>query len=318
MAASTSKKKTASKTASKPGTLTSAKPGRVEVLKTYKLYIGGAFVRTESGRYLKLKNAKGELIANVCHASRKDFRNAVTAAGKALPGWSGKSAFNRSQILYRMAEMLEQRAPLLVDEMVLMGITRAAARKEVDLCIDRTVYFAGWCDKYSQIFSSVNPVASSHFNFTLPEPMGIVAVVAGPDTALLSLLSNLLPVLAGGNTAVVVAPEAYPLSSVFLSEVLNDSDVPGGVVNLLTGMHGELLPHLAGHMGVHALIVDACGDGTAAALREQCAENLKRLFLRSTDWTDPESQHPYLIMDTQELKTTWHPVEQISGAGSGY
>jgi acyl-CoA reductase-like NAD-dependent aldehyde dehydrogenase len=314
MAASTSQKKTASK----PATRTSAKAGRVEVLKTYKLYIGGAFVRTESGRYLKLKNAKGELIANVCHASRKDVRNTVTAAGKALPGWSSKSAFNRSQILYRVAEMLEQRSPLLVDEMLRMGLTKSAARKEVDLCIDRTVYFAGWCDKYSQIFSSVNPVATSHFNFSVPEPMGVIAVVAGQDTALLSLLSNLLPVLAGGNTAVVLAPEAYPLSSVSLSEVLNDSDVPGGVVNLLTGLHSELLPHLAGHMGVHGLIVDECTADSAAALREQCAENLKRLFLRDSDWTDPDSQHPYLIMDTQELKTTWHPIENIPGAGSGY
>ncbi len=288
------------------------------MLKTYKLYIGGAFVRTESGRYLKLKNAKGDVIANVCHASRKDLRNAVTAAGKALPGWSGKSAFNRSQILYRMAEMLEQRGPLLVDEMVLMGLTKTAARREVNLCIDRTVYFAGWCDKYSQIFSSVNPVASPHFNFTVPEPMGVIAVVAGKDTPLLGLLSNLLPVLAGGNTAVVLAPEAYPLSSVFLSEIVNDSDVPGGVVNLLTGLHQELLPHLAGHMGIHGLIVDDCSQETAASLREQCAENLKRLFLRDSDWTDPESQHPYLILDTQELKTTWHPIEVISGMGSGY
>src|SRR5690606_9871838 len=146
------------------------KPGRIGVLKTYKLDIGGAFPRTESGRYTKLPNAKGEVLANVCRASRKDFRNAVSAAGKALPGWSGKSAFNRSQILYRMAEMLEQRAPLLVDEMILMGLTRTAARREVDLCIDRTVYFAGWCDKYSQIFSSVNPVSSPHFNFSVPEP----------------------------------------------------------------------------------------------------------------------------------------------------
>ncbi|MCC5845010.1 MAG: aldehyde dehydrogenase family protein [Verrucomicrobia bacterium] len=316
MADSTSQKKPAANSASAKAPAPGR--GRVEVLKTHKLYIGGAFVRTESGRYLKLKNAKGELIANICHASRKDFRNAVSAAGKALPGWSGKSAFNRSQILYRIAEMLEQRAPLLVDEMVRMGVARAAARREVDLCIDRTVYFAGWCDKYAQIFSSVNPVASAHFNFSVPEPMGVITVVAGNDTALLSLLSNLLPVLAGGNTAVVLAPEKYPLSAVFLSEILNDSDVPGGAVNILTGLHQELLPHAAGHMGVHGLIVDDCAKDTAAGLREQCAENLKRLILRAADWTSPDSQHPYLIMDTQELKTTWHPVEKISGAGSGY
>ncbi len=316
MAASTSKTKSSATrgTAKAP----TPKRGRVEVLKTHKLYIGGAFVRTESGRYLKLKNARGDLIANVCHASRKDFRNAVSAAGRALPGWSGKSAFNRSQILYRIAEMLEQRAPVLVDELVLTGIPRTAARREVDLCIDRTVYFAGWCDKYAQVFSSVNPVASSHFNFSAPEPMGVITVVAGKNTALLSLLSNLLPVLAGGNTAVVLAPEACPLSAVFFSEILNDSDVPGGAVNILTGVQQELLPHAAGHMGVHGLIVDDCAKDTAAGLREQCAENLKRLILRAADWTDAASQHPYLIMDTQEIKTTWHPVEKISGMGSGY
>ena len=292
--------------------------GRVGVLKTYKLYIGGAFPRTESGRCTKLKNAKGDVLANVCRASRKDFRNAVSAAGKALPGWSGRSAYNRSQILYRMAEMMEQRAPLLIDEMVQMGYSTAKAKAEVELCIDRTVHYAGWCDKYQQIFSSVNPVASAHFNFSLPEPTGVVTVVAGNDTALLSLLSNLLPAIAGGNTCVLLASEKYPLSAITLAEVINDSDVPGGVVNLLTGQRDELFTHMAGHMGVHALVADGISNATTTELREQCTDNLKRFFRRQHDWTDPETQNPYLILDTQEIKTTWHPVEVIDGKGSGY
>lgn len=316
MAPSSSPKKPSKK--KPPVTPAPAKRTRIEVLKTHKLYIGGAFVRTESGRYLKLNDSSGRLIANICHASRKDFRNAVSAAGKTLPGWSGKSAFNRSQILYRIAEMLEQRGPILADEMRSMGLSATAARREVDLCIDRTVYYAGWCDKYVQLFSSVNPVASSHFNFSIPEPMGVIVIVCGNQTPLLNLLSNLLPVLAGGNTAVVLAPEAYPLSAVFLSEVLNDSDVPGGTVNILTGLHQELLPHAAGHMGVHGLILDGCDDKTAAELQNRSADNLKRLIRRDLDASDPATQHPYLILDTQELKTTWHPIEQISGMGSGY
>ena len=291
---------------------------RVGVLKTYKLYIGGAFPRTESGRYTKLTNAKGEVLANVCRASRKDFRNAVQTAGKALPGWSGKSAYNRSQILYRIAEMMEQRAPLLVSEMVQMGYTEARAKAEVELCIDRSVHYAGWCDKYQQIFSAVNPVASSHFNFSLPEPTGVVSIVAGNDTALLSLMSNLLPAIAGGNTAVVLASETYPLSAITLAEVINDSDVPGGVVNLLTGLRSELLKHMAGHMGVHALIADGIPHDTAAQLQEQCTDNLKRYYRRSHNWQNPDSQNPYLILDTQEIKTTWHPVEVIDGKGGGY
>lgn len=316
MAESTAKNK--KKVAATNGNGSADKGGRVGVLKTYKLYIGGAFPRTESGRYTKLKNAKGEVLANVCRASRKDFRNAVSAAGKALPGWSSRSAFNRSQILYRMAEMMEQRALLLVAEMVQMGYSQAKAKAEVELCIDRTVHYAGWCDKYQQIFSAVNPVASAHFNFTVPEPMGVVTVVAGNDTALLSLLSNLLPAMAGGNTVVLLASEKYPLSAITLAEVINDSDVPGGAVNLLTGQRDELFSHMAGHMGVHALVADDVPHNTAAKLQEQCTDNLKRFFRRAADWTDPDSQNPYLILDTQEIKTTWHPVEVIDGKGSGY
>jgi acyl-CoA reductase-like NAD-dependent aldehyde dehydrogenase len=294
------------------------KAKRVEVLKTYKLYIGGAFPRTESGRYLKLKNASGEVLANYCHASRKDFRNAVTAAEKALPGWSGKSAFNRSQILYRIAEMLETRKTLFVDEMQSMGYTTADAKTEMELCIDRTVHYAGWCDKYQQVFSAVNPVASSHFNFSVYEPMGVVTVVANNNTALLGLISNLLPAIAGGNTAIVLSSETYPLSAITFAEVINDSDVPGGVVNILTGKQKELNKHLASHMGVHALIVNDYAPEVAKDLQIQCTENLKRFYPRNLNWNQPETQNPYLILDTQEIKTTWHPIEEMGGSGSGY
>ncbi len=315
MAESMAKKKSAAEASNGKAKETAA---RIGVLKTYKLYIGGAFPRTESGRYTKFPNAKGEILANVCRASRKDFRNAVSAAGKALPGWSGRTAYNRSQILYRMAEMLEQRAPLFVEEMVQMGYSKPRAMAEVEQCIDRMVYYAGWCDKFQQIFSSVNPVASPHFNFSVPEPMGVVTMLVANDTALLSLLSNLLPAIAGGNTAVVLASEKYPLSSITLAEVINDSDVPGGVVNILTGQRAELSKHMAGHMGVHALVVDDAPAADAATIQEQCTDNLKRFYLRDSDWSDDDSQHPYLIMDTQEIKTTWHPIEVIGGMGSGY
>jgi acyl-CoA reductase-like NAD-dependent aldehyde dehydrogenase len=291
---------------------------RLEVLKTYKLYIGGAFPRTESGRYIKLKNTAGEVIANYCRASRKDFRNAVKAAEKALPGWSGKSAFNRSQILYRIAEILETRKAQFVEEMTTMGYTAAQAKNEVALCIDRTVHYAGWCDKYQQVFSAVNPVASSHFNFSVYEAMGVTAIAANNNTALLGLISNVLPAIAGGNVAIVLASETYPLCAITFAEVINDSDVPGGVVNILTGQQKELNKHMASHMGVHALIVNDYALEVSKELQLQCTENLKRFYARKIDWTKAESQNPYLILDTQEIKTTWHPIEEMSGSGSGY
>lgn len=307
-----------SKAAEKSSNGVAEKAARIEVLKTYKIYIGGSFPRTESGRYLKLKNASGEVLANYCHASRKDFRNAVTAAEKALPGWSGKSAFNRSQILYRIAEMLETRKALFVDEMVSMGYTAAQAKTEITLCVDRTVHYAGWCDKFQQVFSSVNPVASSHFNFSVYEPMGVVTIVSNNNTALLGLISNLLPAIAGGNTTVVLASEKYPLCAITFAEVINDSDVPGGVVNILTGQQKELNKHMAMHMGVHALVVNDYAPEVAKELQLQCTENLKRFYPRQLDWTKTETQNPYLILDTQEIKTTWHPIEEMGGSGSGY
>ena len=281
---------------------------RIPVSKTYKLFIGGKFPRTESGRYFPLHDDKGRLLANVCQGSRKDFRNAVVAARKAFPGWSGASAYLRGQILYRIAEMLESRREGFVEELVLQGAGRRAARSEVETSIDRLVHYAGWSDKYGQLFSAVNPVTSPHFNFSVPEPTGVVAVIAPRDPGLLGLVSNLAPALAGGNTVVALASEKIPLSAVSLAEVIHASDVPGGVVNILTGLEAELAGQFASHMDVNALV--HCGDvSRSAELQVAAAENLKRLILRTgRDWTREDAQDPYLILDTQEIKTTWHPV----------
>jgi len=227
---------------------------RLEILKTYKIYIGGQFPRTESGRYYKAKNAKGDLLANVCLSSRKDFRDAVIAARNAFGGWSGRAAFNRSQILYRIAEMLEGRRTQFTDELIKQGSTAANADKEINLSIDRLIYYAGWCDKFQQVFSAVNPVASSHFNFSVPEPMGVVSIIAPQDTSLLGLVSVIAPVIAGGNTCIVLASEQKPLCAVTFAEVINSSDVPGGVINILTGKPGELVKYFADHMDVNAVI----------------------------------------------------------------
>ncbi|MCE3283102.1 MAG: aldehyde dehydrogenase, partial [Chitinophagaceae bacterium] len=227
---------------------------RLEVLKTYKLYIGGQFPRTESGRYYIAKNKKGEQLANVCLSSRKDFRDAVVAARGAQKGWAGKAANNRGQILYRIAEMLEGRRAQFVDELIKQDSTKTQADAEVNLSIDRLIYYAGWCDKYQQIFSSVNPVASSHFNFSVPEPTGVVALIAPQESPLLGLVSVIAPVIAGGNVAIVLASETRPLCAITFAEVINSSDVPGGVVNILTGKPSELATQFASHMDVNAMV----------------------------------------------------------------
>ena len=282
---------------------------RVPVAKTYKLYVAGKFPRSESGRYYPLQRADGRLIANVCRASRKDFRDAVVAARGAVAGWSGASAYLRGQILYRIGEMLEGRREQFTSELVLQGSTLARARAEVTASIDRLVHYAGWADKYQQVFSSVNPVSSSHFVFSLLEPMGVVAVLAPEASGLLGLVSNVAPAIAGGNTCIALASRSRPLSAVSFAEVLHASDVPGGVVNVLTGFREELDEHFSSHMDVNAIVY--C-DGDAASIRrieEQAAGNIKRTFARvGTDWSDASAQGPYLIADTQEIKTTWHPV----------
>jgi acyl-CoA reductase-like NAD-dependent aldehyde dehydrogenase len=291
---------------------------RLNVLKTYKIYIGGQFPRTESGRYYALLNKKGDTVANVCLSSRKDFRNAVVAARSAFAGWSGKTAFNRSQILYRIAEMLEGRKAQFVEELVLQGLTAKAAETEVLQSIDRLVYYAGWCDKYSALFSSVNPVASSHFNFSVPEPTGVVSIIAPEDLGLLGLVSVIAPVICGGNTCVVLASNSLPLSSVTFAEVLATSDLSGGVVNILTGTSKELHSHFSSHMDVNAIIYCRNNKEEAKIISENSSLNVKRSFNWNKDWIKDENQNPYLILDLQEIKTTWHPIENIGIGGAKY
>lgn len=283
---------------------------RIAVAKTYKLYIGGQFPRTESGRYIAQHDATGAVIANVCRASRKDFRNAVVAARGAFAGWAGTSAYLRGQILYRIAEMLEGRREQFVSELAREGQAKRRAAAEVDASIDRVIHYAGWSDKYQQIFSAVNPVASSHFNFSVLEPAGVVAILAPEEPSLLGFVSNVMPAIVGGNTAVVLASESRPLAAVSFAEVLHASDVPAGVVNVLTGQRAELRRELASHMDVNALVVCDGDDASARRdLRHEAAENIKRVVERvGVDWRSAEAANPYRIRDTQETKTTWHPV----------
>ena len=282
---------------------------RIAVAKTYKIYINGKFPRTESGRYFALKDKKGNVIANMCRGSRKDFRNSVVAARNAQPGWASASAYLRGQILYRIAEMLEGRREQFVTELLQQGATTRTAEKEVDLSIDRLIYFAGWADKYQQVFSTVNPVSSSHFNFSVLEPTGVVAMLAPEESSLLGLVSNVAPTIAGGNSCVVLASENKPLCAVSFAEVLHASDMPGGVVNILTGFRSELTELFASHMDVNAVIYCDGGKSAAKIVQELAADNIKLVVARTqTDWTKSEAESPYLIRDTQEVKTTWHPI----------
>ena len=286
-----------------------AASSRVPVAKTYKIYIDGKFPRTESGRYFTLTDDDGNIIANMCRGSRKDFRNSVVAARNAVAGWSGAAAYLRGQILYRIAEMLEGRAEQFVAELALLGVSKRRARAEVDATIDRLVYYAGWADKYQQVFSAVNPVASSHFNFSVLEATGVVSVIAPNDSGLLGLVSNIAPVIVGGNTCVVLASETLPLCAVSFAEVLHASDVPAGVVNILTGFRDELTGQFASHMDVNAVIFCDGDAGVSKDIQQQAADNIKRVISRvDTKWSDDSAQNPYLIRDTQETKTTWHPI----------
>ena len=291
---------------------------RLEVLKTYKIYIGGQFPRTESGRYYSPADKKGKPLGNICLSSRKDVRNAVVAARKAFGGWSERTAFNRGQILYRIAEMLEGRREQFISELLVQGSSNVAAEKEVTRAIDRIVYYAGWCDKYQQILSSVNPVASSHFNFSVVEPTGLVGIVAPQESALIGLVSLIMPVICGGNTCVVVASENLPLCAITFAEVLNSSDLPGGVVNILTGTNLELNNVLAMHMDVNALVYGGNDTEALKSIQEGAVLNVKRIIPQRKEWMESNSQDLYLISDTQEVKTTWHPIENIGGASSSY
>src|SRR5881409_170918 len=263
---------------------------RLPVRKTYKLFIGGAFPRSESGRTYE---AEGQ---NVARASRKDVRDAVRAARAAFPKWAGMTAYNRGQVLYRLAEMVESRTAEFA--------ALCSGREEVERSIDRIVWYAGWADKLAQVIGASNPVAGPYFNFTLPEPTGVVAVVAPDEPPLLGLVSRVAPVLTGGNAAVVLASETHPLAAIELAEALATSDLPGGVVNLLTGQRAELAPWLASHMDVNAIDITGA-DGLRAELERAAADNVKRVVRG-----DPDSQSPWEIASFLELKTVWHPVGQ--------
>ena len=290
---------------------------RVEVLKTYKIYIDGKFPRTESGRFYKVLNKAKEPIANVCLSSRKDIRNAVQSARKAQGSWQERTAFNRGQVLYRIAEMLEGRRAQFVEELMLENSTKKEAQMEVDNSIDRIVYYAGWCDKFNQVVSSVNPVSSSHFNFSSYEPMGVIGIMAVQSSGLLGLVSMLMPVIAGGNSCVIIASEDKPLCAVTLAEVMNSSDVPGGVVNILTGHIDELWSPLSSHMDVNGISMDA-RNKYITKVQLASVDNLKRVRVYSNDFSLMQEQGIQFITDFQELKTTWHPIEKIGGASNSY
>jgi acyl-CoA reductase-like NAD-dependent aldehyde dehydrogenase len=281
------------------------------VPKPYKLYIGGAFPRSESGRYEAILDRDGRHLANASRASRKDFRDAVRAARGAQEEWARRSAYNRAQILYRVAELLEGRRAQFEQELERQGQDAAQAAAEVASAIDGWVYYAGWADKVQQVFSTVNPVASSHFNFSILEPTGVVGIIAPRDRGLLGASAALGAALAIGNTAVLLATEGYRLSAVTLSEVLHASDVPAGVANVLTGRVDELLPHYGSHLDVNAVVYYGDDAAEIERLQREAVANVKRVVLRRGDaWREVEAVGPYAILDTCEVKTTWHPIGQ--------
>ncbi|MBI1379369.1 MAG: aldehyde dehydrogenase family protein [Frankiales bacterium] len=282
---------------------------RLEVRKTYKLYVGGAFPRSESGRSYEVTDTKGRFLANAAQASRKDARDAVVAARKAQPGWAAATAYNRGQVLYRVAEVMEGRREQFVEEVSRAeGLTTRRAESVVDAAVDRWVWYAGWADKLAQVLGATNPVAGPYFNFSIPEPTGVVAVVAPQDSSLLGLVSVVAPVVVSGNTAVVLASEQRPLAAITLSEVLATSDVPGGVVNLLTGHVAEVTPWLAAHMDVNAIDLAGVEDADLRrTLEVAAADNVKRVRRPDTDdWSaDPGLSR---IRSFVETKTVWHPI----------
>ena len=286
---------------------------RLPVAKTYKLYVGGQFIRSESGKVLKQVDAQGNFMANTVRASRKDLRGAVLAARKVQEKWAGSSAFLRSQILYRAAEVLEDRRTQFEAALTqVAGLEPEAARQDVSASIDRLFWYAGWCDKFSQVLGSVNPVASSYFNFSVPEPVGVVAVLASQKSPLLGLVSGIAPVILTGNTCVVVIDHPWPTIAVDFAEVLACSDLPGGVVNLLTGHRGELQEIAAGHRDINALVSFGGSASERTSLGELAAEHVKRVHflddLSAARWREPAGQSLYWVDRFVEWKTAWHPI----------
>lgn len=288
---------------------------RVGVKKTYKLYIGGEFPRSESGRTYKpaVKSVASAETPNVAQASRKDLRAAVVAARKAQQGWVGKTAYLRSQILYRVAEMLEARRATFEEEIRLAcGATQAAAQTEVSAAIDRAVWYAGWADKYQTVLGSMNPVAGPFFNFSVAEPTGVIGVIAPREMPLLGLVSMLFPVIASGNAAIALVSEAAPQPALSFGEVLATSDLPGGVANLLAGFRAELLPQFAKHMDIAGIFLAAQDESEAKLVQSEGAENMKRVRIlrspRGKDWLADKTQSPLWIEPFVEIKTIWHPI----------
>ncbi len=292
-------------------------PTRIDVRKTYKLYIGGAFPRSESGRSYVVSDPDGDPIANAVRASRKDLREAVRAARKAFQPWADKTAMNRGQVLYRVAELMQGRRDQFVIEVVVAeGLREAKAREVVDRAIDRWVWYAGWADKIAQVLGSSNPVAAPYFNFTIPEPTGVVGIVAPETSSLLGLVSRVAPALVAGNAVVILTSQTRPLPAITLSEVLATSDVPGGVVNILTGFKKELVPVLAGHVDVDTIDVWGVPPDLRTETELVAADNIKRIARRPAgvtdakfDWLDDRAaERPEWIAAYLEMKTVWHPI----------
>jgi len=286
---------------------------RLPIQKTYKLYIGGKFPRTESGRYLQVRDEKGTLVANVCRASRKDFRMAVVAARKAQSGWASRTPFNRGQVLYRMAEMLESRAASFVDLiMTTTGAKKKDAQAEVDCAIDRLVWYAGWCDKFAQVFGCTNLVASSHFNFTIPEALGVLTSFAPASSSLLGVVQAIAPAITQGNTVIAVTPIGMAPVAIEFAEVLATSDLPGGVVNILTGEISELHGHATSHMDVDGVLAFGADHETQVAMGKAAADSVKRIKFEAdpglSGLMDDGAQSPYQILPWVEFKTAWHPI----------
>ncbi len=284
---------------------------RLPITKTPKVYVGGAFIRSESARTFPLRDVAGNFVANIPQCSRKDLRNAVEAAAKAGPGWAKRTAYNRGQIIYRLGEMVEARRTELAAALRLGGATATAATKEVSATVDRLIYYAGWADKYEQVLGSVNPVAAPYFNFTVSEPMGIIGLLAPPEAPLLALISLLAPAITSGNTVVALASSAQPYPAIILGEMLATSDLPSGVVNLLTGLRAELIPTFATHAHFRAL-GGVANKAEQTALKLGAAESVKRVKLFAAEapinWFSSEQQSVDALRAYLEFKTVWHPI----------
>lgn len=283
---------------------TTKSTSRIDVKKTYKMYIDGKFPRTESGRFYALKDKTGNTIANVCRGSRKDLRDAVVSNRKAQGDWNKRSAYNKAQIIYRIAETLEGRKAQFVASMCNEGYPANIALKEVEAAIDLLVYYAGWSDKYIQVFSTVNPVESAHFNFSYPEPTGIATILCPDKGALHGIISHAIPMVVGGNTCTLVVSEHYPLTAIEFAEVIHASDVPGGVINIITGYRKEFVSHAASHMDVNAIVYSDVNAEHKKAIQKNAALNVKRVI----DYSKDKIESPYRILAGQEIKTTWHPI----------